>query len=76
MGFVSLNNKPLIRFQEYILDKTDTEKRARRLMESGSAMTSRTALTERRERASMKSISSKTHLKSSSKVSRKSEVTN
>ncbi|XP_035467110.1 coiled-coil domain-containing protein 42 homolog isoform X1 [Scophthalmus maximus] len=58
--------------KEYILDKADTEKRARRLMESGSAMTSRTALTDKRERGSMKSTSSKTQIKSSSKVSRKS----
>ncbi|XP_051238095.1 coiled-coil domain-containing protein 42 homolog isoform X2 [Dicentrarchus labrax] len=60
---------------EYILDKADTEKRARRLMESGSAMTSRTVLTDRRERGSMKSIGSKTQIKSSSKVSRKSGTT-
>ncbi|XP_056249577.1 coiled-coil domain-containing protein 42 homolog [Seriola aureovittata] len=60
--------------KEYILDKADTEKRARRLMESGSAMTSRTALTDKRERGSMKSIGSKTQIKSSSKVSRKSET--
>ncbi|XP_070835596.1 uncharacterized protein CCDC197 [Chaetodon trifascialis] len=61
--------------KEYILDKADTEKRARRLMELGSAMTSRTALTDRRERGSMKSIGSKTQIKSSSKVSRKSDMT-
>ncbi|XP_051238084.1 coiled-coil domain-containing protein 42 homolog isoform X1 [Dicentrarchus labrax] len=61
--------------KEYILDKADTEKRARRLMESGSAMTSRTVLTDRRERGSMKSIGSKTQIKSSSKVSRKSGTT-
>ncbi|XP_037652265.1 coiled-coil domain-containing protein 42 homolog [Sebastes umbrosus] len=60
--------------KEYILDKADTERRARRLMESGSAMTSRTALTDKRERGSMKSIGSKTQIKSSSKVSRKSET--
>nr|XP_019940327.1 PREDICTED: coiled-coil domain-containing protein 42 like-2-like isoform X2 [Paralichthys olivaceus] len=60
--------------KEYILDRADTEKRARRLMESGSAMTSRTALTDKRERASMKSISSRTQIKSSSKASRKSET--
>ncbi|KAM7375839.1 hypothetical protein PAMP_005606 [Pampus punctatissimus] len=60
--------------KEYILDKADTEKRARRLMESGSAMTSRTALTDRRDRASMKSIGGKTHIKSQSKVSKKSET--
>ncbi|XP_029982157.1 uncharacterized protein CCDC197 [Sphaeramia orbicularis] len=33
--------------KEYILDKADTERRARRLMESGSAMTSKTALTDK-----------------------------
>lgn len=60
--------------KEYILDKADTEKRARRLMESGSAVTSRTALTDKRERTSMKSIGSKTQIKSPSKVSRKSET--
>ncbi|XP_067471030.1 coiled-coil domain-containing protein 42 homolog [Thunnus thynnus] len=60
--------------KEYILDKADTEKRARRLMESGSAVTSRTALTDKRERISMKSIGSKTQIKSPSKVSRKSET--
>ncbi|XP_068435997.1 uncharacterized protein CCDC197 isoform X1 [Clinocottus analis] len=58
--------------KEYILDKADTERRARRLMESGSAMTSRTAPTDKRERGPMKSIGSKTLIKSSSKVSRKS----
>uniref|UniRef100_UPI0037E9BB1E uncharacterized protein CCDC197 n=1 Tax=Semicossyphus pulcher TaxID=241346 RepID=UPI0037E9BB1E len=61
--------------KEYILDMADTEKRARRLMESGSAMTSRTALTDKRERGSTKSIGSKTQIKSSSKVSKKSEAT-
>ncbi|XP_062296866.1 coiled-coil domain-containing protein 42 homolog [Scomber scombrus] len=60
--------------KEYIMDKADTEKRARRLMESGSALTSRTALTDKRERASMKCIGSKTQIKSPSKVSRKSET--
>ncbi|XP_026154335.1 uncharacterized protein CCDC197 [Mastacembelus armatus] len=59
--------------KEYILDKADTERRARRLMESGSAMTSRTALTDRRRRESLKSIGSKTQIKSSSKVSGKSD---
>ncbi|KAG7238452.1 hypothetical protein INR49_030864, partial [Caranx melampygus] len=54
--------------KEYILDKADTEKRARRMMESGSAMTSRTALTDKRERRSMKSIGSKTQINSSSKM--------
>ncbi|XP_049917801.1 coiled-coil domain-containing protein 42 homolog isoform X1 [Epinephelus moara] len=61
--------------KEYILDKADTERRARRLMESGSALTSRAALTDKKERGSMKSISSKTQIKSPSKVSRKSGTT-
>ncbi|KAM9842949.1 uncharacterized protein CCDC197 [Aulostomus maculatus] len=60
--------------KEYILDKADTERRARRLMESGSAMTSRTALTDKRERESMKSLSHKALIKSPSKVSRRSET--
>ncbi|KAE8289891.1 hypothetical protein D5F01_LYC11602 [Larimichthys crocea] len=60
--------------KEYLLDKADTEKRVRRLMESGSAMTSKTALTDRRGRGSMKSMGSKTQIKSPSKVSRKSET--
>ncbi|XP_059209248.1 coiled-coil domain-containing protein 42 like-2 [Centropristis striata] len=60
--------------KEYILDKADTERRARRLMESGSAMTCRTALTDKRERGSMKSMGSKTQIKSPSKVSKKSET--
>ncbi|XP_034714731.1 coiled-coil domain-containing protein 42 homolog [Etheostoma cragini] len=51
--------------KEYIQDKADTEMRARRLMESGSAMTSRTALMDKRERA-MKSVGIKTQIKSSS----------
>lgn len=60
-------------FQEYILDKTETEKRARTQLESGSALTSGTALTDRREKGSMKG--STTQLKSPSKVSRKSQMT-
>ncbi|KAM4542311.1 uncharacterized protein CCDC197 isoform 1-T1 [Odontesthes bonariensis] len=62
--------------KEYILDKADTERRARRLMESGSALTSTAAVTDKRWRGSMKSIGSKTHIKSSSKVSKKSETFN
>ncbi|XP_034078080.1 LOW QUALITY PROTEIN: coiled-coil domain-containing protein 42 homolog [Gymnodraco acuticeps] len=60
--------------KEYIQDKADTERRARRLMESGSAITSRTALTDKREKGSIKSMGSKTQIKNSSKVSRKSET--
>ncbi|XP_029349316.1 uncharacterized protein CCDC197 [Echeneis naucrates] len=60
--------------KEYILDKADMEKRARGLMDSGSEMTSRTALTDKKGRGSMKSIGSKTQIKSSSKVSGKSET--
>lgn len=62
----------VIRFQEYVLDKMETEKRARTQLESGSALTSRTALTDRREKGSMKG--STTQLKSPSKVSRKSQM--
>ncbi|XP_075874239.1 uncharacterized protein CCDC197 isoform X2 [Nelusetta ayraudi] len=57
---------------EYVLDKMETEKRARMQLESGSALTSRTALTDRREKGSMKG--STTQLKSPSKVSRKSQM--
>nr|XP_040056365.1 coiled-coil domain-containing protein 42 homolog isoform X1 [Gasterosteus aculeatus aculeatus]XP_040056366.1 coiled-coil domain-containing protein 42 homolog isoform X1 [Gasterosteus aculeatus aculeatus] len=60
--------------KEYILDKADTERRARRLMESGSAAMNRTAAKDKRERGSMKGFGSKTQIKSSSKVSRKSET--
>ncbi|XP_040056365.2 uncharacterized protein CCDC197 isoform X2 [Gasterosteus aculeatus] len=60
--------------KEYILDKADTERRARRLMESGSAVMNRTAAKDKRERGSMKGFGSKTQIKSSSKVSRKSET--
>ncbi|XP_069007903.1 uncharacterized protein CCDC197 [Embiotoca jacksoni] len=58
--------------KEYILDQADTERRARRLKES--AMTSTTVVADKRARASMKSIGSKTIFKSSSKVSRKTET--
>ncbi|XP_008282389.1 uncharacterized protein CCDC197 [Stegastes partitus] len=60
--------------KEFILDKADTERRVRRLMESGSATTSTTAATDKKGRGSLKSIGSKTQIKSSSKVSRKSET--
>ncbi|XP_010765334.1 uncharacterized protein CCDC197 [Notothenia coriiceps] len=60
--------------KDYIQDKADTERRARRLMESGTAITSRTALTDKREKGSIKSMGSKTQIKNSSKVSRKSET--
>ncbi|XP_030575374.1 uncharacterized protein CCDC197 [Archocentrus centrarchus] len=60
--------------KEYILDNADTERRARRLMESGSAMTSTKAVMNKREGGSMKSFGSKTQIKSSSKVSRMSET--
>lgn len=43
-------------------------------MESGSAMTSTKAVTNKREGGSVKSCGSKTQIKSSSKVSRKSET--
>ncbi|XP_022045054.2 coiled-coil domain-containing protein 42 like-2 [Acanthochromis polyacanthus] len=60
--------------KECILDKADTHRRVRRLMESGSAMASTTAVTDKRGRGSLKGIGSKTQIKSSSKVSRKSEA--
>ncbi|XP_013131745.1 uncharacterized protein CCDC197 [Oreochromis niloticus] len=60
--------------KEYILDKADTERRARRMMELGSLMTSTTAVANKRERGSMRSFGSKTQIKSSSKVSRRSET--
>lgn len=52
----------------------ETERRARRLMESQDAVASRAALTDKRGKGSMKSISSKTQIKSSSNVRRKSEM--
>ncbi|XP_029973028.1 uncharacterized protein CCDC197 [Salarias fasciatus] len=55
--------------KEYILDKADTERRARRLMGAASAMTEKAT-----RKASVKSPGSKTQMKSSSKVSRKSET--
>ncbi|XP_071767051.1 uncharacterized protein CCDC197 [Centroberyx gerrardi] len=60
--------------KEYILDKADTEKRAMRLMDCGFAVASGTDLPDKRERGSSKNITSKTQLKSSSKVSGKSET--
>ncbi|XP_028292983.1 uncharacterized protein CCDC197 [Gouania willdenowi] len=60
--------------KEYILDKADTERRVRRLRTSGSAITSTTAVTEKKDTVSMKSIRSKTLHKSSSKVSKSSEM--
>ncbi|XP_071398338.1 uncharacterized protein CCDC197 [Centroberyx affinis] len=60
--------------KEYILDKADTEKRAMRLMACGFAVASGTDLPDKRERGSSKNITSKTQLKSSSKVSGKSET--
>ncbi|KAM9777616.1 uncharacterized protein CCDC197 [Neosynchiropus ocellatus] len=58
--------------KEFILDTRDTEKRARRLMESASAATSRTGVADKR--TSVKSVSSKTLSKSPSKVSKKSDT--
>ncbi|KAF7666449.1 hypothetical protein LDENG_00108670 [Lucifuga dentata] len=58
--------------KEYILEKADTEKRAKKMMDCGSTVTSGTALVDKRQRGSLKSINSKTQLKSSSKISRKS----
>ncbi|XP_049596417.1 uncharacterized protein CCDC197 [Syngnathus scovelli] len=59
--------------KEYLVDKADTEKRVRRLMECGSLATSKTALTDMKAKASMSSFGSKTQLKSQSKVSRTSD---
>lgn len=56
--------------KEYILDKVDTALRARRLVESGSTVT---PLADKKG-SSMRNIGSKTHFKSSSKVSRKSDT--
>ncbi|CAL9687008.1 unnamed protein product [Knipowitschia caucasica] len=56
---------------EYILDKADTEQRARRLMESGSTVT---PLTDKKGRGSAKTVTAKTQIKSPSKVSKKSET--
>ncbi|KAK2826078.1 hypothetical protein Q5P01_020292 [Channa striata] len=50
--------------KEYILDKADTERRARRLMQAKSALTNRTALTDKRRRQSRKSIDSKSLIQS------------
>ncbi|XP_076014641.1 uncharacterized protein CCDC197 [Genypterus blacodes] len=58
--------------KEYILDKADTDKRAKRLMDCASTVTSGTAIVDKREWGSLKSITSRTQLKSSSKASRKS----
>ncbi|XP_056151353.1 coiled-coil domain-containing protein 42 homolog [Lampris incognitus] len=60
--------------KEYILEKTDTGKKATRLMECGSAMTAGTDLADKSVRVSVKTINSKTQLKSSSKVSGKSGI--
>lgn len=56
-------------FQEFLLDKADTERRARRLMQSASAAT---AVTDKRWRGSKKSIDGKAQLK---KVKSVKEVT-
>ena len=61
-----------VQFQEYILEMADREKKAARLMASGSAVTFVTDLADKRESASLKIINSKTQLKSSSKASGKS----
>lgn len=57
--------------KEYILDKADTERRARRLMESGTEVT---PLADKKDQGSMKNMDSKTQLKSSSKVSKRSDL--
>ncbi|XP_036006398.1 coiled-coil domain-containing protein 42 homolog [Fundulus heteroclitus] len=55
--------------KEFILDKADTERRVRRLESCSTA-----ALMDKRWRESLKSIGSKTQIKSSSKVSKTSET--
>ncbi|KAM4723464.1 uncharacterized protein CCDC197 [Anableps anableps] len=57
--------------KEFILDKADTERRVRRLESCSTA-----ALTDKRWRESLRSIGSKTQIKSSSKVSKVSETLN
>ncbi|XP_008398306.1 uncharacterized protein CCDC197 [Poecilia reticulata] len=57
--------------KEFVLDKADTERRVRRL-ESCSTAT----LTDKRWRESLKSIGSKTQIKSSSKASKISDLSN
>ncbi|XP_061599273.1 coiled-coil domain-containing protein 42 homolog [Cololabis saira] len=57
--------------KEYILDKMDTEKRARVLMESISAGGSRDAVTDKRWRGSIKSIKSKRKIQNSKPVKKK-----
>ncbi|XP_077434426.1 uncharacterized protein CCDC197 [Vanacampus margaritifer] len=52
--------------KEYLVDKADTEKRARKLMVCGSQTTSKTALTDMKAKASMSSFGSKSQLKSQS----------
>ncbi|XP_072313817.1 uncharacterized protein CCDC197 [Eucyclogobius newberryi] len=56
--------------KEYFLDKADTERRARSLMESGSAVA---PLTDKKGRGSMRNMGSKAQIKSPSKVSKKSD---
>ncbi|KAM4625883.1 uncharacterized protein CCDC197 [Polymixia lowei] len=60
--------------KEYILEKSDTEKKAIKLMECGSTVTSGTDLTDKRVAGSLKNINSKTQLKSSSKASGNSGI--
>ncbi|KAJ0009069.1 hypothetical protein NQD34_016484 [Periophthalmus magnuspinnatus] len=55
--------------EEYILDKADTERRARRLMESASAVA---PLADKKGRGSVKNMGPKQQIKSPSKVSKKS----
>ncbi|XP_057715827.1 coiled-coil domain-containing protein 42 like-2 [Corythoichthys intestinalis] len=59
--------------KEYLMDKTDTEKRLRKLMECASQTTSKTALTGMKVKASMSSFGNKMQLKSPSKVSKTSD---
>ncbi|XP_077587680.1 uncharacterized protein CCDC197 [Stigmatopora nigra] len=54
--------------KEYLVDKADTERRTRKLMESVSQTMSKTSLTDMKTKASMRNSGSKMQLKSPSKV--------
>ncbi|XP_017270175.1 coiled-coil domain-containing protein 42 like-2 [Kryptolebias marmoratus] len=62
--------------KEYILDKADTERRARKLMEHGLTTASTATLTDKKDRGPVKGIGSKTLLTSSSKVRKRNETFN
>ena len=76
--FILLHSYRLpLSFQEYILETSDTERKATRLMEYSAAMTSGTDLAaafSKGEAPSIKNSNSKTQLKSPSKFSQKSVI--